>query len=172
MIPSWGSRVNAPGATAVLALVLALCAASAMAGEVLRGRVTRVSDGDTVTLRMGSRAEKIRLVDIDAPELAQPHGRDAKDALEDLVLREPVTVSTAGRDRHRRILGRIERDRDGLDVNLEMVRMGHAWAYSRGSGRRAVEGLEAQARLARRGLWTDAAPERPSDWRRRNPREH
>ncbi len=148
-----------------------LLAGPAGAAEVLQGRVTRVADGDTVSLRQGSRTVKVRLVDIDAPELAQPHGRDARDALEAMVLRESVTVRSAGYDRHRRLLGRIERDRDGLDVNLELVRQGHAWAYSRGPERRAVEGLEAQARLARRGLWTAPDPERPSDWRRRNPRE-
>lgn len=148
-----------------------LLAGHAGAAQTLQGRVTRVSDGDTVSLRLGSRTVKVRLVDIDAPELAQPHGRDARDALEAMVLRESVTVRSVGYDRHGRLLGRIERDRDGLDVNLELVRQGHAWAYSRGPDRRAVEGLEAQARLARRGLWTDPYPERPADWRRRNPRE-
>lgn len=163
------------GLGGVLAAALLLACAAAAAGEVMRGRVTHVADGDTLSVRQGSRTVKVRLVDIDAPELSQPHGRDARDALEALVLREAVTVRTTGNDRYRRVLGRVERDRDGLDVNLELVRQGHAWAYNRGSERRAerraVEGLEAQARLARRGLWTNANPERPSDWRRRNPRD-
>ncbi len=155
---------------AVLAALLLLTSATCIA-EVVRGRVSRVHDGDTLTVRQDGRQVKVRLVDIDAPELAQPHGRDAREALEALVLREAVIVRTTGHDRYRRVLGVVERDRDGLDVNLELVRQGHAWAYSRSSLRhRAVEGLEAQARLARRGLWTESDPERPSDWRRRNPR--
>ncbi|MCE2898582.1 MAG: thermonuclease family protein [Betaproteobacteria bacterium] len=162
-------RPAAPLAAALAALLL--LAPPACLADIIRGRVARVHDGDTLTVRQDGRQVKVRLVDIDAPELAQPHGRDAREALEAMVLREAVTVRTTGNDRYRRVLGLVERERDGLDVNLELVRRGHAWAYSRSSLRhRSVEGLEAQARLARRGLWTEPDPERPSDWRRRNPR--
>ncbi len=44
---------------------------------VLRGRVMRVTDGDTATIRLESGAITVRLYGIDAPERDQPHGKDA-----------------------------------------------------------------------------------------------
>jgi len=46
-------------------------------GVELHGIVTEVQDGDSVTLLAAGTSYKIRLVDIDAPELAQPRGKDS-----------------------------------------------------------------------------------------------
>jgi endonuclease YncB( thermonuclease family) len=76
----------------------------------------------------------------------------------------------------------IKRDRYGRDVcsvyvsardvGLEQVRSGLAWWY-RGYAReqavderRAYEAAEQEARAAQRGLWRDAGPVPPWDWRR------
>ena len=48
----------------------------AKAGEFY-GTVTRVSDGDTVTVTVGAERVVIRLYGIDAPESNQEFGRDA-----------------------------------------------------------------------------------------------
>lgn len=68
----------------------------------LVGRVVGVHDGDTLTLLVDRREYKVRLAGIDAPELAQPYGRKAKQALSDLVFGEAIRVETAGRDRYGR----------------------------------------------------------------------
>jgi micrococcal nuclease len=61
--------------------------------------------------------------------------------------------------------------RGDLNVNLELVKRGHAWAYRRYM-RKADSALcinEAAARTARRGLWALPAEQRvtPWEWRRK-----
>jgi len=51
--------------------------------DTLTGRVVGVHDGDTLTLRVGTRQVKVRLAETDAPELKQPYGQKAKQALSD-----------------------------------------------------------------------------------------
>src|SRR4051812_50144816 len=41
-------------------------------GAPLRGRVTRVIDGDTIKVRVGNRTETVRLIGIDTPETHRP----------------------------------------------------------------------------------------------------
>jgi micrococcal nuclease len=47
--------------------------------------VTKVSDGDTLTVRQGSKEKKVRLCGVDAPEKSQPLGMEAKEKLQQLV---------------------------------------------------------------------------------------
>lgn len=82
----------------LLALNLALAIGAAVAAE-LTGVVTDVHDGDTVTLVNLQFTYRIRLVDIDAPELAQPRGMDSRTSLRELCLLKQATVETQGEDR-------------------------------------------------------------------------
>ena len=53
-----------------------------VSAETLTGRVVGVHDGDTLTLLVvGNQQVKVRLAGIDAPELAQPYGQQAKQLL-------------------------------------------------------------------------------------------
>ena len=56
------------------------------------GKVVSVSDGDTITVLNGRVQVKVRLVDIDAPEKAQPFGNRSKQALSNLIHRREVHV--------------------------------------------------------------------------------
>lgn len=124
--------------------------------------VIDVHDGDTVTLDTG---ERVRLADIDAPELKQPGGSEARTLLAGLINRQTVRVVERGRDRYGRLLGVIwlgERD-----VNEELVRAGAVWCFVRYLPPRSTcPAIEAEARAARRGLWADAAAAvAPWEWR-------
>jgi micrococcal nuclease len=151
------------------ALVVA-CAAAATAADArtLEGRVAWVSDGDTLRVRQGRDEAVVRLLYIDAPERDQPRGREATRALQRLVRGTEVQVRTRGHDRYGRWLGEVVRMPDRLDVNLEMVRSGHAWATARGANRPRFDAAQLAARSARIGLWQDAAPIPPRTWRRRD----
>lgn len=132
----------------------------------LHGKVTRIVDGDTVRFSIeGARQRRIvRLSQIDAPELDQPWGREAKRALDDLVHRQDIVLRYEGVDRYGRMLGRIQLD--GQDVGERMVAEGHAWAYRRYMTNYSLLLDELQARWNDRGLWASEGEIAPWEWRR------
>jgi len=140
-----GARNDAPPAPATLA-----------AGE--RATVAYVNDGDTLRTTRGAR---IRLVQIDAPELhTDCYGKAALAALRRLapagsritLVRDPDLDAT---DRYGRLLRYVVVG--GRNVNLELVREGAASAYffHGDLGRYARDLLTAvtEAQAARRGYW-------------------
>jgi endonuclease YncB( thermonuclease family) len=143
----------------------ALLGASA-AAQAFDGVVTRVSDGDTLWVQPDDAARrplKLRLHGIDAPELCQRWGLQARDALAARVLRQRVHVDVRARDNYGRALGALRVD--GADVSAELVSRGHAWsARWRGSGPYLRQ--EQEARETRRGLFEDAAAIEPRRFRR------
>ena len=127
--------------------------------------MVRVSDGDTFTgLDSENRQVKVRLHGIDAPEAKQPFGNVSKQALGDLIAGKAVSVEEVDRDRHGRVVGRVTID--GKLVNAEQVRTGLAWRYTTYDKLNEFGGLEADAWRQRRGLWTDATPVAPWEWRK------
>lgn len=136
------------------------------------GNVVGVADGDTITVLDAAKVQhKIRLTGIDAPEKKQPFGNRSKQSLSDMVFNKIVTVETVKRDRYGRELGKVLAG--GKDVNLEQVRTGFAWhykAYERTQSaidRQAYADAENEAKAAKRGLWVDADPTPPWEWRHR-----
>ena len=138
--------------------------ATSLSAATLTGRVVKIADGDTLTILIGEKQEKIRLSDIDTPERKQPYGARAKQALADLTFGKLITVLTTKRDRYGRIIGHITVD--GVDVNAELVRLGYAWVYRRYSDDPELLRLEGIARTQRLGLWADENPIPPWEWRR------
>lgn len=151
----------------ILALLLGL---SCNAGTV-EGRVVAIADGDTITVLDADRVQhRIRLGGIDAPEKRQAFGTRAKQSLSDMVFNKAVTVETGKTDRYGREIGKILVD--GRDANLQQVQRGFAWhykAYQREqslSDRQLYDFAQSEAKAARRGLWQDAEPVAPWDWRK------
>ena len=132
--------------------------ATASGSEVVSGRATAI-DGDT--LEIGG--ERVRLEGIDAPEAAQTCGRKwigrwdcgraATAVLKRLVDRRRIDCESMGRDKYGRVLGLCTAD--GRDINGEMVRSGHAWAFVKYSTR--YQALESEAREAKVGIWQGEA---------------
>lgn len=139
-------------------------------GETIAGKVVGVSDGDTVTVLDAAMAQhKIRLARIDAPEKAQSYGQRSKENLSQIVFAKQVAVETNKTDKYGRKVGKILVN--GVDANLEQVRAGFAWHYKEyareqsATDRDAYARAETAARAARVGLWRDANPMAPWDWR-------
>jgi endonuclease YncB( thermonuclease family) len=109
---------------------LAILAAPLMAAEYT-GKVTSISDGDTLTLLVSDGASfkqvKVRLGEIDTPERKQPYGTRAQQVLSDLAYNKQARVVVQDTDRYGRTVGRVYVG--NLDVNVEMIRQGAAWAY-------------------------------------------
>ena len=153
----------------IVTLVL-LLGLSCHAG-IIEGRVVGVADGDTITVLDADRVQhRIRLGGIDAPEKRQAFGTRSKQSLSDIVFNRAVTVETGKTDRYGRAIGKVLVD--GIDANLQQVSRGFAWhykAYEREqslSDRQLYDFAQSEARAARRGLWQDAEPVAPWDWRK------
>lgn len=128
-------------------------------------RVVAVHDGDTVTVLSDRRRLRIRLTDIDAPELGQPFGKRSKSALSELCFGRTAGLEIRGRDRYGRTLARLSCD--GVDANAEQVRRGYAWVFTRyARADSPLYALQLDAQATRRGLWTDRVPTPPWEWRR------
>ncbi len=140
--------------------------------HALTGKVTRVLDGDTLeVLGEDLKLHRIRLAGIDAPETGQAFGARAKQKLLALVGGEAVAVEWDKRDKYGRVVGKLV-DAD-QDVNLALIRAGLAWWYRKYAAEQSAvdrllyETAEEQARTTRVGLWDDASPNAPWDWRHR-----
>jgi endonuclease YncB( thermonuclease family) len=154
-------------ATPALVVALAVALVLALAGGAVAAdlRVVRVSDGDTFTgLDAENRQVKVRLHGIDAPEAKQAFGTVARKALADLIADKTVSVEEVDRDRYGRVVGRVTVG--GKLVNAEQVRAGMAWRYVQFDRRNEFGALEGEARRHRRGLWADAHPVAPWEWRK------
>ncbi len=130
-----------------------------------------VADGDTLTIS----GTRIRLIDIDAPELDQmcmdsqgrdwPCGRQASAQLRSRVRGQDLTCQPKSKDQYGRALATCTLP-DGSNINAWMVQQG--WAVTYGSadvyGRQQTE-----AKGAKRGVWSGSFMQ-PREWRREHPR--
>jgi endonuclease YncB( thermonuclease family) len=135
----------------VLAAVLLVASAYA---ETIAGKVVSVSDGDTVTVLQEKTEIKIRLHGIDSPEKNQDFGQAARKLTADLCFGEVVTVHVTDTDRYGRKVGLVLLE-DGRVLNHELVAAGLAhWYAQYAPDDLALERLQADAKAAKRGLWS------------------
>jgi micrococcal nuclease len=118
------------------------------------GVVIHVTDGDTLWVRMRASTDmpvKLRLRNIDAPEICQAGGTQARDALKARLLHRSITFESRARDAYQRTIADVWLD--GQDIGAWLVGQGHAWSYGfrNVSGRYGEQQREAMA--LRRGLF-------------------
>ena len=157
----------------ILAAIIFALGTSAGACEIITGTVTKVADGDTFTLKTNTKNLQIRLARIDAPEIshfgkpAQPFGKEASDALREMINGEVVNVEVQNIDQYGRTVGDVRMGKD--HINAIMVTDGLAWVYREyakdAEGAGLLE-LESVAREKHKGLWIDANPIYPADFRK------
>lgn len=147
-------------------ICLVLASAGVAAGD-LAGEVIAIADGDTFRLLTPDKKQvRVRLAAIDTPEQGQPYSARARQALSDLVFRRDVRVKVIDTDRYGRTVGRVFVG--DLDVNAELVRRGAAWVYRKYADDESLYRLEAEARAARRGIWSLPEAQRVPPWEWRN----
>lgn len=158
-------------AAALLAVTLAATmpaawAAKATAAAPIEGVVTRVIDGDTLLLQpAGQPAIDVRLRDIDAPEICQPWGVEAKRALEEFTLGKRAELRPSSKDNWGRTVGALTVE--GVSIGSRMVEDGHAWSARTKWDRGPLVKQERQAKALGRGLHATAGAEMPKDFRAR-----
>jgi len=142
--------------------------------EILIGSILALvsaADGDTLTLRDETERVVVRLAEIDAPEMTQPFSRMSRWNLEQLCsgARE-IELERIDIDRFGRTVAHVWCD--GVHINWRQVSDGLAWCFPRYPKHPEVcLPLERDAREHKRGMWRDAAPTSPWDFRemRRRP---
>ena len=159
----------------IAAMLLALALACTANAETITGLVVGVADGDTITVLDADKVQhKIRLAGIDAPEKKQAFGNRSKESLSDLAFDKTVNVETDKRDRYGRQIGKVLVN--GRDVNLVQIERGMAWFYRKyqreqsPNDQRLYEAAEDAAKADKRGLWRDADPMPPWEFRHNKPK--
>lgn len=135
-------------------LLLVLLPVHALAGD------WRAVDGDTID----TGDERVRLLNIDAPESKQPHGAEATAFLQEMLAGAELRLDGNKRDRYGRRLALVYAD--GVQVNRELVRSGNAWVYDRYNEDPMLIPVEVEARKAKVGLWATPDPIAPWEWRK------
>ncbi len=126
--------------------------------------VTSFADGDTITVQIGDKKEKVRLLGVDTPETNDPRkavqcfGKAASQFTEALIGTNSVRLEAdplnSDRDRYDRLLRYVYLP-DGTLVNAEIIKQGYGFAYLTYPIQKNEEfkNYENQAREAGKGLW-------------------
>lgn len=154
-------------ARAILGAVLTVAwSFPAWADKPIEGLVVSVHDGDTLTILVGKQQVKVRLAEIDAPELHQPFGNRSKQSLAELCFQVTAKMEMVARDRYGRAVSKVACA--GTDASAHQVATGMAWVYDRYSKPSSpLYPLQDTAKAAKRGLWADNEPVPPWEWRKR-----
>jgi len=150
--------------------------------NLIWGKVTDVSDGDTLTMQGdGKKMIRVQLAYIDAPDLddnsgeTQPLYRESTHTLRELTLNKEVIVESLGTDQFGRVEGMIFIDQ--TNINVEMVRLGMAELYapvrfnpSKHKKEYVQQLLDAEelAKKAGTGVWGAEGYVSPYEFRRRH----
>jgi endonuclease YncB( thermonuclease family) len=155
-----------------LLLTVALLVPIFAQAQTITGKIVSVSDGDTVTLLDSSNTQyKIRLAGVDSPEKKQAYGNKSKENLSNLVFGKTVDAECSKKDRYQRLICKIIVD--GIDANLQQIKDGFAWHYKAyqkeqsATDRQVYADAEEVAREARKGLWVEAEPQAPWEFRKK-----
>jgi len=178
--------MRAQANTILIGFVLSLLVGAQARADLFEARVVRVSDGDTIVVLDSSKQQhKIRLSGIDAPESQQPFGNASRKHLAQLVAGKTVSIEWTKHDKYGRIVGKVRvAPSDAcpdsrpdcpktLDACLAQITSGLAWHFKRYQAEQSEEDreryafAEVEARAKRAGLWKDASPMPPWEWRER-----
>lgn len=132
-------------------------------------QVTEVADGDTITVDMEGKSEKIRFIGVDTPETHDPRkavqcfGEAASNYTKNIIggnrVRLEADPLNTNRDRYDRLLRYVYLP-DGRLVNAEIVKQGYGFAYLGFPFSKSNEfkAYQQQARQENRGLWSACVP--------------
>lgn len=117
----------------IIALFIFVLSISISAGEWIPGKVSRVHDGDTFNF-VSDKGDKIkvRVAEIDCPELDQNDGKFIRDVVNEVLLSaEKVFIYEMGKDRYGRSICLVEFIANGNRFGLSetLLKMGYAWYY-------------------------------------------
>jgi endonuclease YncB( thermonuclease family) len=124
--------------------------------------VVEVIDGDTVVVMCEGKAKQVHLTSVDAPQMQQPYGKEAKTFTENLMMNHVATINYIDNNRAADITSS-----DGKSLKWGLIRAGLAW-YPPNHQKNTLRDVsdkvgkyERKARRARKGLWAQNNPQPP-----------
>jgi endonuclease YncB( thermonuclease family) len=136
---------------------------------ILKVKVIGIKDGDTVEVLYYQLPLVVRLEHIDAPEKKQAFGSVSKQKLSALAFGKNVTLVSQGKKGNYDARGRLIAEiylNEKTCLNKEMLKAGLAWHYKKYSVKLEYAKLEMAARKNRVGLWSEASPIAPWEYRK------
>jgi micrococcal nuclease len=128
--------------------------------------VDHVTDGDTISVKISGRPERVRLIGIDTPETVDPNrpagcfGKEASDYTKSLLpegTEVELVLDVEPRDHFGRLLAYVYRASDGMFVNAEIAKGGYAETLTippNVTHTQTFTRLTAEARSQGKGLWS------------------
>ena len=138
--------------------------------ETITGTLDSVINGDTITVISKGKKVEIRLFGIDTPEKTQPFGQVARNftggkAAKGEIRVEPVTKT---KDHDGRTVAMVFVN--GINLNEQIISQGFGWVYRQYCKESYCADwlkLEADAKASHKGLWADANPTPPWEFRQK-----
>lgn len=133
--------------------------------NILNGKVTAITDGDTFKLlTQDSTLIKVRLANIDCPERKQPFSSRAKQFVSEAIFGDYIKIHVLKKDRYGRFIANVMYS-DSLNLSYQLVNHGLAWHYVQYSKDNKLQAMEDLARKNKIGLWSDPNAIAPWQWR-------
>jgi endonuclease YncB( thermonuclease family) len=132
------------------------------AGDI-RAAVEYVVDGDTFVIEQSGIPMTIDLEGVNAPDMQQPYGPEAKHHLENLILSKALVINVQRDVAYQHITAQVLID--GVDINAVMVHDGYAWADEGYTYSTNLVETQKIARKQKIGLWQQKSPKNPIDFK-------
>lgn len=131
---------------------------------VFAHQVIGIADGETLTLLVDQQPVMLRLAGVDAPEKRQPHARASRNSLHALCFGKEASYRTQEADDGSMPAAVVTCA--GIEANRTQIERGMAWVAERHNRDFTLPALQIMARRDRKGLWADADPVPPWEFRR------
>lgn len=129
------------------------------------GVVTYIYDGDTLEVKKERKSYTVRIPYIDAPELFQAYGQNARNCLQNIVYYKQVFVRPLYYDNYKRLIAVVQINKN--DVHTMMVKHGCAWQDPQYSKSMLLEKRQKFAKKHEVGLWKNHNAIPPWTFRKR-----
>jgi endonuclease YncB( thermonuclease family) len=152
----------------LISLLFFQCINNAVHAETLTGTLDSVIKGDTLTIIHQGKIVEIRLFGIDTPEPAQAFGQIARNFTGGKAAKGEIRVEPIAKDDAGRTVAMVFVN--GINLNEQIISQGFGWVYRQHCKKRLCADwlqLESNAKASQKGLWADANPIPPWEYRQK-----
>jgi len=136
--------------------------------EKMTGTIDSVIDGDLITITSKGKEVEVRLFGIDTPEKTQAFGQSAKNFTGAMASGKEIRVEPIFKDPNGKTVAMVFVN--GFNLNEQIISQGFGWVcrqYCKESFCADWLKLEANAKASQKGLWADANPIPPWEYRQK-----